>query len=163
MPKIIANRVTAQIEGDFVVFLIGMRINKFWKINKWLPAALAMNNMLKELATFPRQESGFLGHSAFGTGVTIQYWRSFEHLEAYAKSQDSQHFPAWKKFNKQMKNARGDVGIWHETYMVRAGEYENVYSGMPAMGLGAIAHLQPATGKLSTAEQRVEAQKLTSP
>ena len=31
MAKIIAERVSAQIEGDFVVFLIGMRVNKFWK------------------------------------------------------------------------------------------------------------------------------------
>jgi hypothetical protein len=28
MASIIDRRVTAQIEGDFVVFLIGMRINK---------------------------------------------------------------------------------------------------------------------------------------
>ena len=34
-----------------------------------------------------------------------------------------------------MKNSRGDVGIWHETYLVRAGEYESIYSGMPLMGL----------------------------
>ena len=28
MPKVVPKRVTAEIEGDFVVFLIGMRINK---------------------------------------------------------------------------------------------------------------------------------------
>jgi hypothetical protein len=27
------NRVLAQIEGDFIVFLIGMRINKLWKVH----------------------------------------------------------------------------------------------------------------------------------
>ena len=31
MNEIIASRVTARIEGDFVLFLIGMRINKPWK------------------------------------------------------------------------------------------------------------------------------------
>jgi hypothetical protein len=41
MAKIIAKRVTAQIEGDFVVFLIGMRINKPLKIHKWLPVFMA--------------------------------------------------------------------------------------------------------------------------
>jgi hypothetical protein len=41
--------MTAEIEGEFVVFLIGARINKPWTIHK-LPVALAMPRMLKELA-----------------------------------------------------------------------------------------------------------------
>jgi hypothetical protein len=32
MSKIIPARVTAQLDGDFVVFLIGMRVNKWWKL-----------------------------------------------------------------------------------------------------------------------------------
>ncbi|OFA03606.1 monooxygenase family protein [Duganella sp. HH101] len=36
-----SERLTAEVEGDFVVFLIGMRINKPWKIHKWLPVVLA--------------------------------------------------------------------------------------------------------------------------
>ncbi len=35
-------RVTATLEGDFVVFMIGMRFNKLWAIHKWLPVFLAM-------------------------------------------------------------------------------------------------------------------------
>ena len=42
MPTVIAQRMTAKVEGDFVVFLIGMRINRLWKIHKWLPVAMAM-------------------------------------------------------------------------------------------------------------------------
>jgi len=38
MASIVDRRVTVKIEGDFVVFLIGMRINKLWKPHKWLPA-----------------------------------------------------------------------------------------------------------------------------
>ena len=49
MSQVIPKRMTAEIDGDFVVFLIGMRINKPWKIHKWLPVVLAMNPMLKEL------------------------------------------------------------------------------------------------------------------
>ena len=59
MAAVISKRVTAQIEGDFVVFLIGIRINKPWKIHKWLPAVFAMPKMLCELAGRP--DSGFLG------------------------------------------------------------------------------------------------------
>ena len=63
MAKVIPHRMAAQIDGDFVVFLIGMRINKPWKLHKWLPVFLAMPRMLKELKSRP--ESGFLG-SIFG-------------------------------------------------------------------------------------------------
>ena len=51
-------RLTANLEGDFVVFLIGMRINNPWKVHKWLPVATAMPRMIKELYRQP--ELGFL-------------------------------------------------------------------------------------------------------
>lgn len=152
MAHINPNRMAAEIEGDFVVFLIGMRINKLWKVHKWLPVFLAMPRMLKELEKRP--ESGFLGH-IFGSRVIVQYWRSFDHLEAYARSQDQLHWPAWVDFNKRMGKSRGDVGIWHETYQVRAGEYENVYSGMPPIGLGKVGTLTPASGRRESARDRM--------
>jgi hypothetical protein len=33
----------------------------------------------------------------------------------------------------------GDVGIWHETYLVPAGRYEAIYGNMPRMGLATAA------------------------
>ena len=42
MANVIDKRMSAEIEGSFVVFIIGMRINKPWKIHKWLPVFLAM-------------------------------------------------------------------------------------------------------------------------
>lgn len=151
MASVIPNRMTAQIEGDFVVFLIGMRINKPWKLHKWLPVFLAMPRMLKELEGYPA--SGFLG-SINSFGVIVQYWRSFDQLEAYARSQDHRHWPAWIDFNKRVGKSRGDVGIWHETYQVRAGEYETVYSGMPPYGLGTAGKLIPASGRHESARGR---------
>jgi Domain of unknown function (DUF4188) len=140
MAPIIDRRVTGQIQGDFVVFLIGMRINKPWKPHKWLPTILAMPKMLKEVEAAPA-EHGFLGAMNLGLLSLVQYWRSFDHLEAYARAREKQHWPAWLEFNRLMKDARGDVGIWHETYLIRAGEYENIYSGMPLMGLAKAAQL----------------------
>ena len=153
MAGVIGKRMTADIEGDFVVFLIGMRINKPWKLHKWVPVFLAMPRMLKELEAHP--ESGFLGH-IMSLGVIAQYWRSFEHLEAYARAQDMQHWPAWVDFNKRVGNSREDVGIWHETYRVRAGEYEAVYSGVPPIGLGRVGPLIPATGNRESARGRMQ-------
>jgi hypothetical protein len=84
MTEIISGRVTGRIEGDFVVFLIGMRINKPWKPHKWLPALLAVPKMLKELEAAP-PEVGFLGHNGLDGKPIVQYWRSFDHLERYAR------------------------------------------------------------------------------
>ena len=85
MTKVVPKRVTAEIEGDFVVFLIGLRINKPWKVHKWLPVFRAMPRMISELEKRP--ESGFLGH-IMSFGVIVQYWRSFDQLEAYARNAD---------------------------------------------------------------------------
>lgn len=67
MPLIVAERMTAHIEGEIVVFLIGMRINRLWKVHKWLPVARAMPRMLAELAAAP--EHGFAVGSGGGAGV----------------------------------------------------------------------------------------------
>ena len=158
--SIVPKRVTAEIEGDFVVFLIGMRINKPWKIHKWLPVFLAMPKMIKELEKRP--ESGFLGH-IFAPRVIVQYWRSFEHLEAYARAADQLHWPAWTDFNRRVGGSRGDVGIWHETYKVRAGEYECVYSGMPSFGLGKASRIVDAVGRRESARGRLGATSPNAP
>lgn len=154
MAKTINERMTVDIQGDFVVFLIGMRINRFWKFHKWLPVAMSMPKMLKELSQNP--ESGFLGYQQYGgfNPVFIQYWKSFEQLEAYAKDRNSHHYPAWKAFNTKIRS-NGDVGIWHETFKVRAGEYECVYNNMPKIGLGKVGNLVPAVGKREFAAQRI--------
>ena len=154
MKKVVPKRVTAEIEGDFVVFLIGLRINRPWKVHKWLPAVRAMPAMIRELERHP--ESGFLGH-IMSFGVIVQYWRSFDRLEAYARDTDQRHWPAWVDFNKRVGGSRGDVGIWHETYRIRAGEYECVYSGMPAFGLARASSTRDAVGQLESARGRVEA------
>ncbi len=155
MPKIILERMSAQIDGDFVVFLIGMRVNAWWKVHKWLPVARAMMRMQKELRSLPIEQTGCLATRAGSPAVTIQYWRSFDHLEAYAADATKQHLPAWKAFNKAAKDARGDVGIWHETFLVAAGQYETLYSGMPIEGLAKASSSVAAKGHLSSARGRV--------
>jgi hypothetical protein len=155
MAPVIDKRVTAEIEGDFIVFLIGMRINRIWKPSRWLPVVLAMPKMLRELERNP--QSGFLGANLyFGSPrrpMVVQYWRSFEDLEAYARSKDAAHWPAWVAFNKRVAS-NGDVGIWHETYLVPAGGYECVYNNMPPIGLGEATRLVPASGRKATAARR---------
>jgi len=54
---------------------------------------------------------------------------------AYAKDGEAEHLPAWQSFNKSI-GSDGSVGIWHETYAVAPGTYENIYVNMPLFGLG---------------------------
>lgn len=149
---ILQRRVTAKIEGDFVVFLIGARINKPWNIKDVIWFIPLMPRMIKELEARP--DSGFLGAEGLGMTTLVQYWRSLDQLMAYARERDSVHFPAWVEFNKRI-GSRGDIGIWHETYCVRAGEYECVYNNMPAFGLARVASLVDATGSRQTARGRL--------
>ena len=152
---VLPQRLSAKIEGDFVVFLIGMRVNAWWKPHKWLPPMRAMLAMQRELRRLGPEQSGCLHTMQASPGLTVQYWRSFDHLEAYATAKDKQHMPAWSAFTRAAKNSRGDVGIWHEPYLVRAGEHESLYSGMPLHGLGAAADVVPATGPMARARGRL--------
>ena len=149
---IIPRRIAAQIEGDFVVFLIGARINRWWKLPKHLWFGQTMGKMIAELQARP--ESGFLGHEQFGLTTTVQYWRSMDHLTNYARSRDQSHYPYWVKFNKTVASS-GDIGIWHESYQVRAGDYECIYSSMPLMGLAKAASFIDAVGRHQTARGRI--------
>jgi hypothetical protein len=160
MGAIIQKRMTGRMEGDFVVFLIGMRINRWWKPWQWLRVALAMRRMVRELKAHP--ELGYLGSEQWAGRVTIMmsYWRSTEALIAYARSRDQAHLPAWRAFNR-LVGASGDVGVWHETYRVRPGDYETVYVNMPAFGVGRVGELREtrgahehAAGRLAAAQAR---------
>lgn len=157
--KVIPGRHTARIDGDFVVFVIGMRINKLWKPHKWIPVATAMGPMLGELFAHP--EKGLLGVQYGWSGRTItliQYWRSFERLERFARDRDDPHLAAWRRFNQRVGSS-GDVGIFHETYQVAAGAYEAVYSNMPVMGLAAAGAHLPVARRGESARQRLRAEE----
>ena len=155
MGKVQPGRFTAEMEGDFVVFVIGMRFNKLWKPHKWLPVVRAMPKMLAELARHP--EKGMLGARTMVSGRTItvlQYWRSFDQLERFAKDKDDPHLEAWRKFNQRVGTS-GDVGIFHETYKVGVGQHESIYANMPTMGLAAAGAQVPVGRRTETARERI--------
>ncbi len=156
MSQIFAGRYTAQIEGPFVVFLIGMRVNRLLAFNKWIPTAQAMAPMLRTLYQHP--EKGFLGGQSmvYWRGVAlVQYWRSFEDLEQFARNPSDPHLSAWQRFNKSV-GSDGSVGIWHETYKVNTGGHEAIYSNMPRFGLAAAAKHEPISKWRETARKRIE-------
>jgi hypothetical protein len=91
-----------------------------------------MQAMLDYLVAHP--EKGLLGYE-MGFKTIVQYWRSFEHLEAFAKDGDDPHLEVWRDYWRRVGKS-GRTGIWHETFLVRAGEYEAIYGNMPDHGLG---------------------------
>lgn len=139
-------RWTHDHEGGLVVFLIGMRVNRWHRVDAWWPVFTAMPRMLRELAADP--SSGLLGHrmtwGARGP-LLVQYWAGHDQLMAYARSGEQQHRPAWRAFNARAARTGGAVGIWHETYVVPAGGHESVYTSMPVQGL-ALATSSVAAG-----------------
>lgn len=153
-------RVTAELEGDFVVFVIGMRVNQLWNLRAWWPVFQAMPKMMRELQAQP--ELGLLGAQFHGL-TQVQYWRSTEHLDRYARSREHAHLPAWGAFNRNARVAGGAVGIWHETYRVAAGQYETVYVNMPPTGLGRAGKLVAATGHRQTARGRLGGEAPATP
>lgn len=134
-------RWRAQIEGDFVVFLIGARpsYRHLLRSLRDLGGARGMQRMLDRLMADP--DTGLLGYEMAGMGTLIvQYWRSFDHLEAFARNPDDLHLPTWRTYWRRVgKSTR--TGIWHETFLVRAGEYEAIYGNMPPFGLGKASSL----------------------
>lgn len=150
------NRMTARMDGEFAVFMIGMRLNNPLLVHKWVPIFRAMGRMLGELYSHP--EMGLMSHETWfsRTLIMVQYWRSMDALLAYAKARDAEHLPAWREFNRAV-GTTGAVGIWHETYVARPGTYETVYANMPAFGLGKAGELVEAKAGLQSAAGRLGA------
>lgn len=96
----------------------------------------SMPRMLRALSEEP--DKGLLGFRMawIGGPAAVQYWSSFDALDRFAKNPQEPHLPMWRWYNRAIK-ASGDVGIWHETYVVPAGKAESIYGNMPRVGLAA--------------------------
>ncbi|MCA9708299.1 MAG: DUF4188 domain-containing protein [Myxococcales bacterium] len=155
-----ARKLTVLRDEGFVVFLIGARVNKWWMLPVLWGVARAFARMTRELQADP--ESGLLASESYGgrTTLTVQYWRSLEHLQRYAHARDREHVPAWRRWVEKW-GLTAAMGIWHETYVVEPGTYECLYQHMPPFGLGRVGPRVPATGPLSHARGRLAAGQRT--
>lgn len=165
MPRATVGAVTetgraAEIDGDFVVFLIGARPNRklgLLQAFSDLGGRRGMRHMLDHPMAHP--EKGLLGYQ-LGYPTIVQYGRSFEQLEAFAANTDDPHLEAWRSYWRRVGHS-ARTGIWHETYLVRAGEDEAIYGNMPPHGLGK-AGLVPV-GEASSARARLRAASPAAP
>lgn len=136
--------MAAEMDGGFVVYINGMRLNRVRGLPKYLRAGLEAGKMFRELAKDP--DSGFLGHlSAYmspRSGAAIQYWRSLEDIRRFAGDPDDVHVPAWQWYNREV-DPDGDVGFWAELYVVEDGNYETFYRNMRPVGLAEFGEFVP--------------------
>jgi hypothetical protein len=155
MAPVHPGRFTADLgdRAEVVVFIIGMRINRLWQFWKWLPVFAAMPTMVNELCADP--SLGLLARPTTYTSgrvfLLVQYWRSFDDLERFARAPQGTHLTAWREFNRRIRD-NGAVGIFHETYRVPATAVETVYGNMPVSGLAAAtAHVPLRPGRHTAA------------
>ncbi len=155
---IFKGRFTADTSTEFVIFLIGMRINRWYLFHKWLPVFLAMPRMLLRLKS--KRNLGMLHCEQFFrffpfATIMVTYWTDFDSLESFAKSSNEPHRSVWTRFMQKVGN-RGAVGIWHETYKIKRGQMECIYNNMPKFGLAAAFDHIPINSKSQSARQRIE-------
>ena len=120
MTALAGRRMTAEIDGDFVVFLIGARFNsklEFARCFADLGGRRGMKHMLDYLVARP--EKGLLAYE-MGLPTIVQYWRSFDQLEAFARDKDDPHLDVWRQYWRRVGRS-GRTGIWHETYPGQGG------------------------------------------
>lgn len=158
MARVNRGRCTADPgeRDEIVLFLIGMRINRLWQFWRWIPVFVAMPRMLIELQRDP--SLGLVGRPRnFASGRTLmvlQYWNSFEQLERYARDAEHLHLPAWRSFNRRIRD-NGSVGIFHETYRVPVSAIETIYGNMPPFGLGTVGTPVKPEARRQTAATRL--------
>ncbi len=137
MAAIYRERMAAEIDGEYVVYINGMRLNKLRALPKYLRAGLAAGKMFERLAADP--DNGFLGYlpafTGLRSGAAIQYWRSLEDIKRFAHDPDDLHVPAWLWYDEEVGD-NGELGFWAELYVVSDGTFETFYRNMPPIGLG---------------------------
>ncbi|WP_336024986.1 DUF4188 domain-containing protein [Halobellus salinisoli] len=136
--------MAAEIDGEYVIYINGMRLNKLRALPKYLRAGLKAGKMFEQLAADP--DSGFLGYlpayMGLRSGAAIQYWRSLEDIKRFAQDPNGTHVPAWQWYEEEV-GTNGELGFWAELYVVKDGSFETFYRNMPPTGLGEHGSLVP--------------------
>ena len=149
------NRVVARLPEtvtELCLVRIGIQVRR---ASGWLfaPAAIA-NCQLGAVCN--GRGAGLLGSDSFSSSIGhfgfIQYWRSFDDLEAW--SRDHPHSDWWGMAVDRMRE-RHDLGVYHEAFLVRAGDLESIYMDCRPTGLATFGVLTEPVGPLTTSRGRL--------
>ena len=144
-------RRTVDLSGypDLVVIYLGMRVNAWRGLKTLIGLGPQIAQSVKD------RPEGLLLHedllfSLLPVHVGMrQYWRDFESLERWARSDP--HRQWWREFIRDS----GGTGFWHETYSMRGG-IEAIYSDVPKpIGMLRFAPVVPARGGMFSSRRRL--------
>ena len=82
----------------------------------------------------------------------LQYWASFEALDTW--SHTSPHATWWKLAVERMR-VKGDIGVYHEAYVVARSNVESIYLDCTGVGLSAFGVTSEPVGPKTTARDRL--------
>ncbi|KAL6721911.1 hypothetical protein ACLMJK_001016 [Lecanora helva] len=135
-------------EREVVCFLVGSNCNH--PMGVFSPGFKVIAKYFSDMwveADTNREKWGFLGKSTITTMptpgggsalITISYWRSIDHLHAFAAS--PLHKAGWEWFG-QITKKWPHIGILHETFEAKERGWENVYKNSWPVGMGQAQHL----------------------
>jgi hypothetical protein len=122
-----------------------------WWFARRLRSAIAAES--RRAAT---EDAGLLGSEFFAFDLrhfgVLQYWRSFEALEAW--SHTPPHSEWWRRAVERMRT-KGDLGVYHETFLVPAGAIESIYMNCPPVGLATFGTLGEPVGMMTNSRGRL--------
>jgi len=145
-------RQTVDLSGypDLVVIYLGMRVKAMTGIKTLIGFGPKISKSADD------RPDGLLLHenllySLFPPHVGMrQYWRDFESLEKWTRSEP--HRIWWQQF---LRNT-GGTGFWHEAYFVRGG-MEAIYIDIDVpVGFAAFAPVVPARQAMFSARRRMD-------
>ena len=144
------NRQTVDLSKypDLVVIYLGMKVNTL----RGLKTLLGFGPKIQQ--SVDAKPDGLLLHENFLFSLfpphagMRQYWRDFESLESWTRSEP--HRIWWQNFLKDS----GGTAFWHETYFIRGG-MEAIYDDVPIpIGMMRFAEVKPARGPMFAARVR---------
>ncbi|MCJ1314665.1 hypothetical protein MMC25_008347 [Agyrium rufum] len=132
-------------ESSVVVFILGFRsTHPFGLLSPGIKEIGTAHDAMWDDAVANREKWGFLGKTsallsttstASNAILSISYWRSMAHLQAFALGKS--HREGWDWFSKNTRRYP-HLGIMHETYSVPARRWENVYVNFEEWGMGEV-------------------------
>ncbi|WP_037344886.1 DUF4188 domain-containing protein [Sciscionella sediminilitoris] len=146
-------RWTARVteERQPVLFLIGMRVNHWWRLDLIIWVGLAMGRMLAYLRRHPEAGMLTVGNWFGRTTMQVGYWRSLDHVVRFAEDPAAPHLPAWRGYFAKAYRS-GAIGVWHETHPIDG--FDCVYVNMPRFGLGKAFEHTRVNSATTTARKR---------
>ncbi len=149
-------RLTAQLpesieELCFVRFGIQCR-----RWSAWLLMRRLLNNVDRALVEAVRVKAGLLHSERWWSGPLhsgfLQYWSSFDALESW--SHQPPHADWWRDLVHRSR-LRGDLGVYHEAFLVPRARMESIYLNCTNTGLANFCPTSTAERTRTTARDRL--------